>query len=203
MIQLYAVTATGDEGPLPDGLERYDEGRLAVLHREVHEPPRAEREAVLDYGAVLRELSRGRAVLPMQFGSTVADTEELRRLVAERADDWCRLLDRLAGHSELIVHLPAPPVPEAAGGSGREYLMARVDAARDVDARRDELARTEGVRAARVLPGRDEERVSLLVADDRADEVAERVQVWASGRGWPARLTGPWPPLSFCDPEEP
>lgn len=203
MIQLYAVTATGDTGPLPDGLERYDDGRLSVLHRAVRDQPPAERQAVLDYGAVLRELSASRPVLPMRFGSTVTDEGELHRLVDEHAADWCRMLDRLAGHSELILHLPAAPVPEVSGSSGREYLMARVDAARDVEGRRDELAGLDGVCAVRALPGQGGGRLSLLVADDRVDEVSERVVRWATDRGSNARLTGPWPPLSFCDPEEP
>lgn len=203
MRQLYAVTSAGGRARTPAGLERYDDGRLAVLHRAVTARPEPAAELVLDYGAVLRRLADQETVLPMRYGTTVADTSEIGQLLDEHGEEWERLLHRLAGHSELIVHLPAVAPPEPADSSGREYLMARASTVHDTDRRREELAGLDGVREARALPGREDRRISLLVADPVVGPVGERIARWAAGHGWTARVTGPWPPFSFCLLEEP
>jgi hypothetical protein len=81
--------------------------------------------------------------------------------------------------------------------------MARAASVHDTDRRREDLAGLAGVREARSLPGREDRRISLLVADPLIESVGERIACWAAEQGWTARVTGPWPPFSFCLQGEP
>jgi hypothetical protein len=209
VILLYAVTPSGGDrsATAAAGLKAYDDGRVAVLHREQEVSARPETEQLLSFGAVVRRLAAAGPVLPLRYGTVVADEAELARLVDEHAGEWSELLRSLAGHSELIVHLPAAAAPEPATGSvsGRDYLLARAAAVHDRDARREQLAALPGVRAVRELPSRGpgsgEHRISLLVADSQVADVGRQVTAWAGDRGTTARVTGPWPPFSFCTPD--
>lgn len=209
MILLYAVTPSGGDrsAPAAAGLQAYDDGRVAVLHREEEVPARPDTEQLLSFGEVVRRLAAAGPVLPLRYGTVVADETELARLVDEHAAEWAELLRTLAGHSELIVHLPAAAAREPDTGpvSGRDYLLARAAAVHDREARLEQLAALPGVRAVRELPSRGassaEHRVSLLVADTDVADVGRLVAAWAGDGGTTARVTGPWPPFSFCTPD--
>lgn len=209
MILLYAVGVAG-HGSLPPGVESYDAHGLAVLHREVAEVPTPDKSELVAFGTVVRELSRQGPILPMRFGSVLPDRGAMTDLLEERHQEWAGLLDRLAGHHELIVHLPppgsGPGAAPLADGSGRSYLLARAAALHTEEEQVEQLRRLPAVRDVRVLP---RGRVSLLVADaeEARRQVDRCVHDWTDDRGRspePAvRLTGPWPPFSFCEVTDP
>src|SRR3954468_1291566 len=69
------------------------------------------------------------AVLPLRFGSTLDGVEELRDVLAERADELASALQRVRGAVELGVRASvarAQPGP-ARGGTGRAYVAAKLD----------------------------------------------------------------------------
>ena len=196
MILLHAIGRHAGRLPGPDGVEAYVAHGLAVFHREVAGAPAPDKEQLLAFGVVLEGLARQQTVLPLRFGSVVADRAGLMALVEERHGEWTAVLDRVAGLHELIVHLPDPaPVPAPAPAtedSGRGYLLARAAAVHAEEEQVEVLRGLPTVREARPLPRR---RVTLLVRDV---EEARR-QVTGCWPGQDLRITGPWPPFSFCE----
>src|SRR5438046_745263 len=110
------------------------------------------------------------AVLPMRFGSIVADDAELRAILFERRREFEAGLDRVRGAVELSVRAQiraaeAQPAASAtatsaASGPGTAYLLGRLETERrddDVAARIHEplamLARESTRRQSGVRPG--------------------------------------------------
>src|SRR5262245_4704319 len=72
-----------------------------------------------------------RGVLPVRFGTTVADEAALATTLTARADEFRELLELVRGRVEIGVRglwTPPPEEPPAAAaepeGSGRAYLMS-------------------------------------------------------------------------------
>src|SRR3954451_4800516 len=197
------VSAFGEDGVFA-ALSRHDELRL-----EATEPDLWAHERVVE------QLMEGAAVLPMRFGSMLADEAELATTFHERRGEWESILTRVRGAVELAVRATidgengsadAPEVPD--GGPGTNYMLARLVQTRrraDVSARIHEplakIARESAVRMT--TTGRLPSPRPLLAAAYLVD--SERI---ASFRGLVAELdhkvaeatiacTGPWPPYSF------
>jgi Gas vesicle synthesis protein GvpL/GvpF len=148
-------------------------------------------------------MSRG-AVLPMRFGTVLADEADLAKALSERRDELAAGLDRVGRRVELGVRVFAdrPERPDA--GTGRAYLLARVEehraaarAARAVHAPLAELAFDSRTRL-RVAPGTVFAAAYLV---ERADVPAFRAEVEraATAAGLRAVCTGPWPAYSFVE----
>jgi hypothetical protein len=201
---LYAVAPAGAD--VPDGLDALAGQRVAVLHAEQRDAPSVDHGAVVAFGRTIERISRHGTVLPMRFGSTAADLEELRLLIAEHEDAWAARLEAVAGCAELIVHLRvvagADPEPAGPAPSGREYLLRRAEAVHSHDARVDEIRDVlrPWLRDARSLPGTGADRLALLVPSAEAARARTRLERWAAGRSdLELAVTGPWPPFSFCE----
>ncbi|HWC82066.1 MAG TPA: GvpL/GvpF family gas vesicle protein [Pseudonocardiaceae bacterium] len=179
---------------------------------------------VRQHDSVVRAVFDRKPVLPLRFGTVVADEDAAVRLLRARHDEVAEWLDRVDGQREWGVRarLPAddtpaePPEPTPTEGiSGTEYLAlrqnrlaaierSRGDRAGLAAAARDTLARqaTDSARRDR-LPG--------LLLDDAylvatANEPAfhgevQRLAEELGERGVTVELTGPWPPYSFADLE--
>ena len=210
MIWVYAICdRPGSAPPREPGLagaplEVLREGPLqAVFSRhggdDVGEPTP---EALWAHERVVERLMADRAVLPMRFGSRVADDDSLRRVLVSGREEYVAALARVSGRVELGVRAlardgAAEPVP--AGLSGRDYVLAKLDGSRRATALHEPLAALAADARRQAPAGSDE----LL----RGAYLVERLQV-APFRAAVERLqaahpdaailcTGPWPPYSF------
>lgn len=209
MILLYAVTAVDQEPP--PGLECHRGRDVAVLYRPTETTPGRSSDALLAFWSRLEQLAAQGQCLPMRFATVLESEAELRDMIAEHEDSWARQLQRLAGHVEMIVHLEpeAQPAPVLAGSapdetelSGTEYLRQRAAEHHAHDARLQSLADRIGpaLREHRPLRAVRGERLALLVAADRTEEVRAAAALWAQEKGEAEpEVTGPWPPFSFVE----
>ena len=194
MIALLAIT--DDPSPPRPPLHAVRNGTLSALCA-----PAVEQEVTADalwrHDAVLEELMEQRAILPVRYGTLVADDEAAERAVAERHDEFVAGLERVRGAVELALRVE---LTEPAGdpANGLEYLrlkVARMGTARLLHERLAALAR-----ASAQQPGRELLRAAYLVDREAvADFVAlvERLQRDHPELG--LLCTGPWPPYSFAE----
>jgi Gas vesicle synthesis protein GvpL/GvpF len=190
----------------PDDLS--ESGRLAVLAR--------------GHDSVVRTAVAAGPVLPLRFGTVVADEQGARQLLRAHADAARDRLARIGDAHEwgirLVRALEEPaltgPRPDREDMSGTEFLTRRREA---------QLARTAAARAAGSAADRVEESLaphvreslrrggapgsSLLLdvaclvpaADDRAFLAAvDRLSGELRDEGLDLDITGPWPPYSFA-----
>jgi hypothetical protein len=175
MIWPYAICEAREAPPAP--LEAVREGALmAVFGRE-------EPEALWEHERVVERLMDGGALLPMRFGSSVEDEDELRAVLRERHDRLTGALARIGDRVELGVRVLGTATE--APTTGRDYLQARLSVSR-LDAALAELAAE-----SRRRPPRRGELLRAAYLVDPADVPRFRA---AAGD---AVCTGPWPPYSF------
>ncbi|WP_460629064.1 GvpL/GvpF family gas vesicle protein [Intrasporangium mesophilum] len=214
MLLLYAVVP-GRPDPFvtawaeSTGLQIAGGDEVSVVCEQVAERPDASREALLDFGARLITLAKGAAVLPMRYGTLVADESDLDDLVAREAGEWVARLRQVAGHGELIVHAsrqgfldPARSVPPDPAPTGRAYLERRA-AEHRAEVELGQVM-TDVVnpfcRAVRALRGDAEIRLACLVAQGDQASLRDAVRDWASGaESRAATVTGPFPAFSFAE----
>jgi len=149
---------------------------IAAAYKPVDEPPPATADEMLAHERVVEELMRGRALLPVRFGTTLPDEAALADLLERDGDTFRRLLGRVRGCVELSVRVRGEPDRAAQlvrplAGLARDSVLAPRD---------DSLA------GAYLVPAEDvgafaEEVRRLQDADSELD----------------LSLTGPWPPYSF------
>lgn len=122
-LYLYAVI---DEEPssLEKPLRLIRCGDLLVVAGEA--VPKVTPENLAAQDAVVRGLDVP-AVLPIRFGETVSDEEDLRKLLKPRSSDLAAALEQVRGCQQMTLRVfgdPAP-LPELQGGPGTRYLEAR------------------------------------------------------------------------------
>ncbi len=128
MIVLFAVVPRGRTEV--SGWRTCAGEQVNVLYDVQDLPPGRSVKDVLDFGARLQSVAETGPVLPVRYGSVLADMSDLRDLVQTREASWAEQLDRVAGHRELIVHLrlpegASPPPADKGSETGTEYLRRR------------------------------------------------------------------------------
>jgi glycosyltransferase involved in cell wall biosynthesis len=222
VLYVYALT-DAPERPLPDCrghrgarlcVHAHD-GVAAVCTRHGHIEPRPDEAALWRHERVTEALMADRAVLPVRFGTTVADEDALTAMLAERHAEFRAGLERVRGRVEIGVRaLWTPPGPapepdaaagaEAAEGPGRAYLRARLDerarAERLADALHGALAPRAAAARRRVLvTPRMLLSAAYLIERDGVDEFLAAVDAVAAEHPKVQLLcTGPWPAHSFA-----
>ena len=184
-------------------LRRHDAGPVTVLYEETPERPSQSREAVVEHGRRVVALADRVAVLPMRYGTTVADLDELRTVAEQHADAWGRRLAQLSGRCELVVHVDVRASPEMTPESGRAYLRRRMEHVQRHDRALNDARALLADRCdeMRVLP--DGHRLAVLVARRDAQIVRAAVATWGQLHDdLEVNVTGPWPPFSFCEEAE-
>jgi hypothetical protein len=205
VIVLYAIVPPG-VGELT-GLKVFAGQEVNVLYDVRDHPPGRAVKDVLDFARRLQEVGKSGPALPVRYGSVLSDIAELRDLVQTREASWAQQLDRLAGQRELIVHLrllenEPPPRTGKVKESGTDYLRRRAGYLHARESVLAGLIQTVGPRLTdqRSLAGTDEERVALLVPEVDVDDVRRAIGEWgASAPDLAVKITGPWPPFSFCE----
>jgi hypothetical protein len=198
VIELYAIT---DDATPPDPpLRAVRSDGLTALYAPT-EPHEATLEELERHEAVVEALMESRDLLPVRFGTLIADERAAARAVAERSEELAASLDRVRGAVELAVraHPRRPAADEPArGASGRDYMSGRarqMEAARAVHAPLAHLARDSVTR-----PGPELLRAAYLV-DRAAVErfVSEVRRLQGAHPELDVLCTGPWPPYSFAE----
>ena len=106
-------------------------GGMVVAVGSVSAPPVPSAPALRRHDAVIRRLARAvPAVLPIRFGTAVADPATLDRLLGPRAPALRRALARVKGREQMTLRVfgttsPAIERPTRRGGPGTRYLAAR------------------------------------------------------------------------------
>ena len=199
------------QAPL-DGLR---EGELlAVISRHGHPPGEPALDALWVHERVVERIMADRAVLPMRFGTKLADDDGLRAVLAARQQEFLATLDRVRGRVELGVRAMQPPDPQATeevvaapsaavATTGREYLEAKLRDGRRIE--REAAALHEPLASLAVEVRRQATRApeELLRASYLVDtavvarfrSAVERLQ--RTHPGVAILCTGPWPPYSF------
>jgi hypothetical protein len=215
------VYALVDARPVPPSLEGegHDGAPLCVVERgsiaavcsrhDGIELP-AEPDHLWRHEHVTESLMEDHAVLPVRFGTTVADENALATMLDEREDELCGAFERVRGRVELGVRVlwappePAPePTPDGAG-PGTAYLLGRLAArnaasslaesihvglaAGAVEARHEVSSTPRLLLSGAYLVGRGDVG-SFLEAVDAAARRHPEVELLC---------TGPWPAHTFA-----
>jgi hypothetical protein len=198
VIDLLAITDDPRPPESPVGAVR--SGGLSVLYAPAEEQA-ITAAALWKREAMLEALMEGRDLLPVRYGTLVADERAAAEAVAARGAELAAGLERVRGAVELAVRVrsletAAPAPAEAPAVSGRDYLRARVagaEVARELHEPLAALAR-ESVRRH----GSELLRAAYLVDRDAVEPFVALVRRLQEAHADLALLcTGPWPPYSF------
>jgi hypothetical protein len=208
VIELFAV-ADYPSPPLPAvaPLHFVPAGSLAAICAPAEERE-VTPEALWRHEEVVEALMEDRDLLPVRYGTLVADDAAAGRAVADRRAELAAALDRVRGAVELSVRAVAlaPEDREREAASGADYLRTKMRSAAVHDSVIDAihqplaaLARADAQRPPR--PPAELLRAAYLVDRD-AIGTFTRLVARLDDRHTEMRLlcTGPWPPYSFAQP---
>jgi Gas vesicle synthesis protein GvpL/GvpF len=188
-------------------------GLFAIWSEHDHPRLEADETALWEHERVVEALAEHATVLPMRFGSWLADREGLLELLGERRDEFTLGLDRVRGAVEIGVramlsteHAEVTSAAAIGERPGTAYMLARLNEeshSAALAARIHEPLRPLS-RASRPRRTSLAGAVNTAYLVDRADIGSFRAKVEeldeALGEGT-VLCTGPWPPYSFT-PEE-
>lgn len=183
------------------GLQRVVAGDVAVLYEECDQAPSRERDAVLAHGARILELAADGPVLPMRYGTAVADVSDLAAVVEDNAPTWQRRLDALHGQVELLVHVQVDGEAQRSDGeTGRSYLRRRSAVLGARDRAVQAVGTILGAWPHQLRPLPDGKRVAVLVGREVTAPARAALEAWAADQpDIGIVVTGPWPPFSFSE----
>lgn len=214
MLYVYAIT-NASRPPAVGGLRGADlvlveEDGLAAVVSELERAPEPGEDTLWEHETAVEAAMDEGDLLPMRFGATVRDEEEIRALMRRRHDEWAEALDRVGGAVELSVRalLAAEPEQEpvavgegAAAPSGTTYMRRRVEEsqlARDLSARIHEPLASLSRAARRRVSGAGALKSAYLVERETVDAFKSRVEELSRDlEPVSVTCTGPWPPYSF------
>lgn len=208
MIELYAITDHPGP-PMPDvaPLRTVASRGLAAVCAPV-----GEREFSPDqlwhYEQVVEALMEDRDLLPLRFGTRLADEDAVARALDERHQDLALALEGVRGAVELSVRVVggASSPPGDAVGTGVDYLRTKKQSAAAQESVLRKLHEPLLGRLARATaqkpPGTEHELMRAAYLVDRS-AVESFVQAVARLQDANPELrllcTGPWPPYSFAE----
>jgi hypothetical protein len=204
VIEIYAITT--DPPPDLSGLGDLQAVRSSGL-AAVCAPARDEAvtpELLWEREALLETLMSRGDLLPVRYGTRVADEAAAARALAARQDELMHALEHVNGAVELSLRVQgADREPRPAARTGAGYLAAKAGAAgerarvrRAVHEPLAELARASA--HPRIPSGRELLRAAYLVDRAATGGFAARVaELQAANSDWRLLCTGPWPPYSF------
>ena len=209
MIELYGITRhPGPALPALAPLRLVAGDGLAIVCVPAGGDEDTTAQALWRHEAVVEALMEDRDVLPVRYGTRLADEAAARRVLAERHDEFAGALRRIEGAFELSVRcaLASQAETASAAASGAAYVARKTRAAAAADeaarAVHDPLALLARESRSRTPRGPAEIlRAAYLVDRDGVDGFTRRVGELQTEH---ARLrllcTGPWPPYSFVAP---
>lgn len=208
---LYAITdaelPSGETrlGVGGSGLTHIAAGGLVAITSEHEQPPALDEDTLWVFEAVIESHMAAGAVLPVRFGTLLADVAAAELMLQRRAPELIEKLGRIRGAVELSVRGIWPPGSEAppAGATGTAYMRSRLEPerrARDLagriharldgharDSRHHLLRRASIPVTAAFLVDRAREQDFLRELSDLDGQLDDAELV----------CTGPWPAYSF------
>jgi hypothetical protein len=198
VIDLLAITDAGARPEPPVVAVRSDGVAVLCAPSTDAEPDAA---ALWQHEERLEQLMAQRPLLPVRFGTRVADEGAAAAAVAGRGAELMARLDHVRDAVELAVRVRSTepePEPAIVAASGAEYLRARTARTHAADVVRealDVLARDSRERA-----GSEPLRAAYLVERGAVEAFVRRVRELQAEHPELAILcTGPWPPYSFAE----
>jgi hypothetical protein len=200
VIEIYAITDhLGPPLPTIAPLQLVASRGLAAVCAPARDQEEVTPDELWRHEEVVEALMETRDVLPVRYGTRVADEQAAARVLEERHSHLVRALDGVRGAAEVSLRvIMAANASEPASGS--DYLRAkarREAAAQAVDeplsavarrsVRRPTTAPSELLRAAYLTDRAEVEAFARLVA--RLQEETPELRLLC---------TGPWPPYSFA-----
>lgn len=160
-------------------------------------------QEVLDFHRVIERLAQQQTVIPFRFPTVLRDEEALRAFLKQNAGAYRRALTLLEGMVQMEVNIALADPERQTAASGREYLRLRQEAARRLAEAAAEAQRAAGDLARRWQGCGAAPALRCYALVRRSDAAALRALI--TQLGWPAgvqvRVTGPWPPAAFFQPE--
>jgi hypothetical protein len=218
MVYVYAIS---DRGEPPEVSGLHGSRLLSVAADGLHaiasehkQKPDSNEDAIWSHESVVEAAMEIGTVLPMRFGTIVADAPRLQELMLARHEEFETALLRVRGAVELGVRaqLEAPAAqPDrlvAAGGGaelpGTAYLQRRLEeerrSGRAVDLVHTPLASLSRESRQRTPASPGTLKAAYLVDRERVGEFGERVEELSRELdGATIACTGPWPPYSFVE----
>lgn len=180
MIDLLAITDADAPPAAPVRLVRA-QGLGALCAAASSEP--ADTDALWRHEEIVEGLMAERTLLPIRFGTRVADEDEAAAVLAERRDEFVAALAHVRGAVELAVRVQPSGAPGA------------LDAEHAVHGPLRALARDTAIR-----PGDDLFRAAYLVDRGMTGSFVRTVRrLQERNPGLAVLCTGPWPPYSFAN----
>jgi hypothetical protein len=178
------------EAPAPEaaGLTTVESSGLAALCSPARDGE-VSAEALWRREEVIESLMQECDLLPVRYGSVVADEEDAARLLDARRDEFLRALDGVRGAVELAVRVAGDD--RALGADTAAYIHAKTRLLQMHEAL-SSLARE----SRSVAPGRS---AYLVPREEVAAFVARVAALEAANEDLSLLCTGPWPPYSFVD----
>jgi hypothetical protein len=210
-LYLYAVLAEAPRrvprrrGLRGEPLQSLRVGEVSVVAGTMATPPAVSRAGLRGHDAVVRTYARViSGLLPVRFGTVVADRAELARLLAPRAAELRAALRHVAGREQMTLRVAMPigrRRPGPPGGPGARYLARRARAVGTAELAPLRRALAGLVRDERVeRPGAVPALTSVYHLIDRGRARAYRAALRGAlrrTRGIRVRASGPWAPYAF------
>ena len=169
-------------------------------------------ESVLAFGAAVERLHRQTTVIPVRYGTLMADAAAVAAHLEAMAGHYRRRLAQLENCEEMGIRLPmakpaAADAPAPPAASGREYLSAlkrKYSATEQAEKRAAELnlALAGLYREQRaetgLFNGETMYLSSYLVPRDKLAEFRAKLDALAASGNLNGLVSGPWPPYSFA-----
>ena len=167
---------------------------------------------------VVEALMTDHAVLPMRFGTMLADEAAVLAALSSRYDEFMAGLNCVRGHVELALRILQDDVPPTrdqrltpVSGSGRDYMLAQLEEQREFE-KRSEGAKTfaEDIHASLARLSAESIRRTLmtprllltaayLVKREQVEAFRQEVEMLSlANPGVRLLCTGPWPPYNFA-----
>jgi hypothetical protein len=193
VIELLAITDDATPPAPPLGTVRC--GQLSVRWAPASEGA-VDAETLWQREELLERLMEQRDLLPVRFGTVVADEHAAAEAIRPRAASLAEALERVRGAVELSVRAVAPEPEQAAAPTGREYLRDRL--ARERLARELHAPLAAAARDSTIYEGPEALRAAYLVDRGGVDAFVARFRELQQEHSGVAMVcTGPWPPYSF------
>ena len=161
---------------------------------------RADAESLWRHEELVESLMETRDLLPVRYGTVLADDDAVASAVGERSGQLSGQLERVRGAVEIAVRVGDRASSPLSGQSGTDYMRLQGDRVRTGQLIHDELSMV--ARDSTIRPGPELMRGAYRVERSRVDDFVACVRrLQDVNPGLDLICTGPWPPYSFAEAE--
>lgn len=179
---------------LPRGLKRIEADGLSAVVREVSEKDLEPTiPKILAYENIVEAIHKQTTVVPMRYGSIAESEAQIAERLAEDAEKYSELLDRIDGCVEMGVRALEAKRPRKAA-TGRDYLAIRKEHYASNDKLAEEI---RGVVKGLFVDSKVERGAFSMPFLLKREKVAAFRKAFRPLLERGLLLSGPWPPYNF------